>query len=195
MHDFLCVSDSRLAEEAETNQQQQSMVKVCPTPLKKLFFMQSPTERSGAETATKSADLSTLAQQRQRIAAQLAELEAQEQALRDKVSNHDMLSNRGFTRYRSETPEWCTTCKSRPCACSAPCRSPSGAMAYPGTRSEAAFICSSLCRRTPAGQLQQGCSSSPCTGRFWCRGMCLALQRPWCMVLRSRASDLRWDTG
>lgn len=48
--------------------------------------MQSPTEKSGAETATKSADLSTLAQQRQKIAAQLAELEAQEQALRDRVS-------------------------------------------------------------------------------------------------------------
>ena len=62
------------------------MAKAHPTSLKSLFVVQSPTERSGAETATKSADLSTLAQQRQKVAAQLAELEAQEQALRDRVS-------------------------------------------------------------------------------------------------------------
>lgn len=43
--------------------------------------MQSPTEG----VATKSSDLTVLAEQRQKIAAQLAELEAQEQALRDQV--------------------------------------------------------------------------------------------------------------
>jgi hypothetical protein len=48
--------------------------------------VQSPTEGGGADTATKPADLTTLAEQRQRIAQQLAELEAQEQALRDKVT-------------------------------------------------------------------------------------------------------------
>lgn len=51
------------------------------------FLQQSPAEGGGGggDTATKPADLATLAEQRQRIAAQLAELEAQEKALRDQV--------------------------------------------------------------------------------------------------------------
>lgn len=49
-------------------------------------FLQSPTDGGGAETATKPADLATLAEQRQKVAAQLAQLEAQEQALRGQVT-------------------------------------------------------------------------------------------------------------